>query len=94
MTKKILTLVLGIFLTFNLSLVWAQECSGCDDPDNAANCGDIDCEFACPNCSNSAPPAPDIPVDNGIGILIAVGIGLSGLVVYRAYNNNTKQVQS
>lgn len=94
MIKQLLTLILGIFLSLNLSLVCAQECSGCDDLDDASNCGEVDCEFACPNCSNSAPPAPDIPVDNGIGILFALGIGLTGLVVYRAYQSKVNQVES
>lgn len=94
MIKQFLTLLLGIFLSFNISLVCAQECSGCDAPDDAANCGDVDCEFACPNCSNSSPPAPDIPVDNGIGILFAIGIGLTGIIVYRTYQNNPRQIES
>lgn len=85
MAKRIITFIFGFVLMFQVNLLVAQECSGCDDPDDAANCGDIDCEFACPNCSNSSPPAPDIPVDNGIGVLIAAGLGLGGLVFYRAY---------
>lgn len=94
MIKKLLTLLIGIILSLNISLVYAQECSGCDALDDAANCGDVDCEFACPNCSNSLPPAPEIPVDNGIGILFALGIGLTGLVIYRTYQLNAKQIQS
>ena len=93
MIKQLLTILLGLFLSFNISLVCAQECSGCDAPDDAANCGDIDCEFACPNCSNSLPPSPNIPVDNGIGILFALGIGLTGLVVYKSYQFNSKNTQ-
>jgi hypothetical protein len=94
MMKKLLILAFGLLLTLNFSLVWAQECSNCNDPDDATNCGDPACDFACPNCSNSLPPAPDVPVDNGIGILIALGIGLTGLVVYQSYQNKAKQVQS
>jgi hypothetical protein len=88
MVKQIITLILGFVLLFQVNIVLGQECSGCDDPNEAANCGDLDCEFACSNCSNSAPPAPNIPVDNGVGVLIAAGIGLGGLIFYRAYRKN------
>lgn len=83
--KKLLSYILGLVLLISLNTLSAQICTGCDDPDDASNCGEVDCEFACPNCSNSSPPAPDIPVDNGIGVMIAVGMGLAGVVLYRAY---------
>jgi hypothetical protein len=72
-------LFIFLFTTHNLS---AQICTGCDDPIEATNCGAPDCEFDCPEC-DPAPPEPEVPVNQGILIVLAGGIAILSYSAYR-----------
>jgi hypothetical protein len=74
-------LFLFLFTTQNIS---AQICTGCDDPIEATNCGAPDCEFDCPEC-DPAPPEPEVPVDQGILIVLAGGVAILSYSAYRKF---------
>lgn len=82
--EKLSLLSSALFLIFLLTApnVTAQICTGCDDPIEATNCGAPDCEFACPEC-NVLPPEPEVPVDQGILIVLAGGVAILSYGAYR-----------
>lgn len=79
--KVLIATSLMMVFMLQFSTVYGQVCTECFGDE--LNCGANNCDFACEICSDVLPPSPDVPVNNGIGILIAAGMGLAGLVFYR-----------
>ncbi len=57
--------LLGLF--FFSSTTMAQSCFACDG--EKSTCGQLDCDYECEECEG-----PDIPVDNGVWILLTTGV--------------------
>lgn len=81
-TLSLLTSALCIIFILTARDISAQICTGCDDPIEATNCGAPDCEFACPEC-DILPPEPEVPIDQGILIVLAGGIAILSYSAYR-----------
>lgn len=76
--------ICGIIVLFSFSKrVNAQDCFNCDG--DKTTCGQLGCDFQCFDCEG-----PDIPVDNGVWLLISAG----GLVMLYFASKKFKQIQS
>lgn len=64
--NKLSTLALLGLLFFQTEL-FAQDCFNCDG--EKSTCGQLGCDFLCDDCEG-----PDIPVDNGVWVLLASGV--------------------
>jgi hypothetical protein len=69
--------LLGLFF-FNADIS-AQTCFACDG--EKSTCGEPNCDFECPDCEG-----PDIPVDNGVWILVITGA--LAVVFFASRNKN------
>lgn len=64
--NRLSTLAFLGLLLFQTEL-FAQDCFNCDG--DKTTCGQLGCDFLCNECEG-----PDIPVDNGVWILLGSGV--------------------
>lgn len=89
-SKKIQTIIKGlltiviVLITYLSNPVYAQSCIACDG--DKTTCGLPDCDITCNDCNG-----PDIPVDNGVWLLVIAGVILVSYWSYTQYfRNNIK----
>jgi hypothetical protein len=81
---KRFSILCGIIILFSVSKnLYSQSCGSCNG--QKTTCGLPGCDLACDDCEG-----PDIPVDNGVWLLISAG----GLVMLYFAAKKMRQMQS
>jgi hypothetical protein len=79
--KKLFFNVFSLLFFMSLPLTNLAQGDPCADPD--LPCSPVNNNCNCPGCLNNTSGTPPCPVDGGVSLLIAAGLGLGAKRVYR-----------